>query len=142
MAMKPFTGYNYGDYFGHWLNVGAKLKNPPRIFHVNWFRQASNGDFLWPGFGDNLRVLEWILDRCAKRVGATDTAIGWLPKPSDLNLSGLQIAPEVMQELTTVHVDAWRREAADFRSYLLEYGSHMPPEMLDELAGVEQRLGA
>jgi phosphoenolpyruvate carboxykinase (GTP) len=142
MAMKPFTGYNYGDYFGHWLNVGAKLKNPPRIFHVNWFRQASNGEFLWPGFGDNLRVLEWILDRCAKRVGATDTAIGWLPKPSDLNLRGLQIAPEVMQELTTVHVDAWRREAADFRNYLLEYGSHMPPEMLDELAGVEQRLGA
>jgi phosphoenolpyruvate carboxykinase (GTP) len=142
MAMKPFTGYNYGDYFGHWLDVGAKLKKPPQIFHVNWFRQAANGDFLWPGFGDNLRVLSWIIDRCTNRVGARDTAIGFLPEPSDLNLQGLNISAEVMQELTTVHVDAWKRETAEFRKYLQEYGTHMPARMLTELATVEQRLNA
>ncbi len=84
MAMKPFCGYNFADYFQHWLNTGAKLRNPPKIFHVNWFRQNAEGKFLWPGFGDNLRVLEWMLDRVAGRAGAQETAIGNLPRPQDL----------------------------------------------------------
>jgi phosphoenolpyruvate carboxykinase (GTP) len=140
MAMKPFTGYNYGDYFNHWLDVGSKLKRPPRIFHVNWFRQAANGDFLWPGFGDNLRVLAWMLDRCNNRVGAQDTAIGYLPHTADLNLEGLEVAREAVRELTTVHQAGWLREVGEYRSYLREFGDRMPAEMLGQLDEVEKRL--
>jgi phosphoenolpyruvate carboxykinase (GTP) len=140
MAMKPFCGYNFGDYFSHWLNVGAKLKNAPRIFHVNWFRQGADGKFLWPGFGDNLRVLSWMLERCAGRAAATDTAIGFLPRPQDLNLSGLVIAPEVVAELLSVKPEAWRKEVADIRKYLGEYGKRTPAAMYAELDGVAARL--
>jgi phosphoenolpyruvate carboxykinase (GTP) len=140
MAMKPFAGYNYGDYFRHWLNVGSTLKNPPRIFHVNWFRQAANGDFLWPGFGDNLRVLEWILKRCAGKMAARDTAIGFLPNPGDLNLQGCDVSGGAMTELTAVPVAAWQNEVADFRKYLQEYGDRTPNELLAELTNVERRL--
>ena len=140
MAMKPFAGYNYGDYFAHWLNVGAKLKHPPKIFHVNWFRQDAKGGFLWPGFGDNLRVLEWILDRCAGRAQAQETAIGWLPRPQDLDLKGLDVSPEAIGELTTVHSEAWSREVADFRKYLQEFGARTPAALMAELDGVAQRL--
>jgi phosphoenolpyruvate carboxykinase (GTP) len=138
--MKPFCGYNFGDYFAHWLNVGSKLKSPPRIFHVNWFRQGADGKFLWPGFGDNLRVLSWMLDRCAGRAEATDTAIGYLPKPDDLNLKGLAISPDVLQELLSVKPDAWRKELADVRAYLEEYGQRTPRALYAELDGVEKRL--
>ncbi|MBK6672025.1 MAG: phosphoenolpyruvate carboxykinase (GTP) [Proteobacteria bacterium] len=140
MAMKPFCGYNFGDYFQHWLNVGAKLKNPPKIFHVNWFRQGSDGKFLWPGFGDNLRVLSWMLERVAGRAGAKETAIGNLPRPEDLNLAGLDIKSEVVEELLSVKQDAWRKEAADIRTYLGEFGARTPKAMYAELDGVEQRL--
>ena len=141
MAMKPFCGYNFGDYFQHWLNVGAKLKNPPKIFHVNWFRQGSDGKFLWPGFGDNLRVLSWMLERVAGRGGAKETAIGNLPRPEDLNLAGLDIKPDVVEELLSVKTDAWRKEAADIRTYLGEFGDRTPKAMYAELDGVEKRLG-
>jgi len=139
--MKPFCGYNFGDYFQHWLNVGAKLKNPPKIFHVNWFRQGADGKFLWPGFGDNLRVLSWMLERVAGRAGAQETAIGNLPRPIDLNLKGLDIQPAVVEELLSVKQDAWRKEVAEIRSYLAEYGSRTPGAMYSELEEVEQRLG-
>ncbi|HMA12948.1 MAG TPA: phosphoenolpyruvate carboxykinase (GTP) [Steroidobacteraceae bacterium] len=141
MAMKPFCGYNFGDYFQHWLNVGAKLKNAPKIFHVNWFRQGQDGKFLWPGFGDNLRVLSWMLDRCVGRAEAQETAIGYLPRPEDLNVSGLDIRPEVLEELLSVKQDAWRREVADIRTYLGEFGSRTPKPMYAELDVVEKRLG-
>jgi phosphoenolpyruvate carboxykinase (GTP) len=141
MAMKPFCGYNFADYFTHWLNVGAGLKNPPKIFHVNWFRQGSDGKFLWPGFGDNLRVLSWMLERCAGRAQAKETAIGNLPRAEDLNVAGLDIAPAVLEELLSVKQDAWRKEVADIRDYLGEYGSRTPKAMYTELDGVEQRLG-
>jgi phosphoenolpyruvate carboxykinase (GTP) len=141
MAMKPFCGYNFADYFTHWLKVGAMLKQPPKIFHVNWFRQGSDGKFLWPGFGDNLRVLSWILDRCAGRAEAKETAIGNLPRAEDLNVAGLDIAPAVLEELLSVKQDAWRKEVADIRDYLGEYGSRTPKAMYTELDGVEQRLG-
>src|SRR5580700_8896855 len=100
MAMKPFAGYNYGDYWAHWLDVGAKLKNPPHIFHVNWFRQNSASKFLWPGFSDNLRVLEWVLDRCAGRVDALDTPIGYIPRPGDIDTKGMTIDQAALTELT------------------------------------------
>ena len=141
MAMKPFCGYNFGDYFAHWLSVGSKLKNPPRIFHVNWFRQNAEGKFLWPGFGDNLRVLSWMLERCAGRAGAEDTAIGYLPRPSDLNLQGLDIAPAVVEELLSVKAGAWRKELTDIRGYLAEFGSRTPGSLYTELEEVEERLG-
>ena len=141
MAMKPFCGYNFGDYFQHWLNVGAKLKNPPKVFHVNWFRQGADGKFLWPGFGDNLRVLSWMLERVAGRAGAKETAIGNLPRPEDLNLSGLDIKPQVVEELLSVKQEAWRKEVAEIRNYLGEYGARTPQAMYTELDGVEQRLG-
>jgi phosphoenolpyruvate carboxykinase (GTP) len=140
MAMKPFCGYNFGDYFAHWLKVGSKLKSPPRIFHVNWFRQGADGKFLWPGFGDNLRVLSWMLDRCAGRAEANDTAIGFLPRPQDLNVKGLDIKPEVLQELLSVKPDAWRKELKDVRTYLDEYGARTPKALYAELEGVEKRL--
>jgi phosphoenolpyruvate carboxykinase (GTP) len=140
MAMKPFCGYNFGDYFQHWLKVGSKLKNPPKIFHVNWFRQGSDGKFLWPGFGDNLRVLSWMLDRVAGRAGAKEEAIGNLPRPQDLNLAGLDIKPEVVEELLSVKQEAWRKELHDIRQYLAEFGSRTPGQLYSELEEVEERL--
>jgi phosphoenolpyruvate carboxykinase (GTP) len=141
MAMKPFAGYNYGDYFRHWLSVGAKLKHAPRLFHVNWFRQDANGDFLWPGYGENLRVLEWMLKRCSGATDAEESAIGYLPRREDLNLQGLALDPAVLKELTSIDVAAWRRELVDLRAYLAEFGSRVPRELLAELTAVEQRLG-
>jgi phosphoenolpyruvate carboxykinase (GTP) len=123
------------------LNVGAKLKQPPRIFHVNWFRQGSDNKFLWPGFGDNLRVLSWILDRCVGKAEAQDTAIGYLPRPQDINIAGLEISPTVLAELLSVKPDAWRKEIADVRRYLGEYGSRTPKALLSEIETVEKRLG-
>jgi phosphoenolpyruvate carboxykinase (GTP) len=141
MAMKPFCGYNFGDYWAHWFNIGAGLKNPPRIFHVNWFRQNAAGKFLWPGFGENLRVLSWILDRCAGRGGAIETPIGHMPRPSDLNTQGLQISPEALDELTAVPQAAWRQEVADLRTYLQGYGHRLPAALVSEVDELARRLG-
>jgi phosphoenolpyruvate carboxykinase (GTP) len=142
MAMKPFCGYNYGDYWRHWLRVGAGLKQPPRIFHVNWFRQDAAGQFLWPGYGDNLRVLAWMLGRCAGSAGAQDTAIGYLPTSSDLNLAGLDVDAAAMGELTSVNAGAWQQEIAGFRRYLADFGERVPAALWTELDGVERRLQA
>jgi phosphoenolpyruvate carboxykinase (GTP) len=142
MAMKPFAGYNFGDYWAHWLKVGAGLKNPPRIFHVNWFRQNAAGKFLWPGFGENLRVLAWILDRCAGSAGAVDTPIGNMPRAGDLNTAGLDISAAALAELTAVPNAAWRKEIESFRQYLLEFGPHLPGAMLAEVDEVARRLAA
>jgi phosphoenolpyruvate carboxykinase (GTP) len=142
MAMKPFAGYNFGDYWAHWLKVGAALRHPPRLFHVNWFRQNAAGKFLWPGFSDNLRVLDWIVERCSGRGGALETPIGYMPQPGDLNLAGLDVSAEAMAELTAVPNEAWRREMQDLRSYLLQFGSRLPSAMLSELDAVSRRLDA
>jgi phosphoenolpyruvate carboxykinase (GTP) len=141
MAMKPFCGYNYGDYWAHWFSIGGRLKNPPRIFHVNWFRQNSAGKFLWPGFGENLRVLAWMLDRCAGRAGAADTPIGFMPRASDLNVAGLAIEPAALEELTAVPKEAWQHEIADLRTYLRSFGSHLPAALITELDALEHRFG-
>jgi len=140
MAMQPFCGYNYADYWQHWLNVGAKLKNPPKIFHVNWFRRDEQGKFLWPGYGDNLRVLAWMLDRVAGTAGATDTAIGALPRPQDLNVKGLDIAPGALNELLRVDPAQWRNEVGEFRKYLTQYGSRLPAALTQNLDAVEKAL--
>jgi phosphoenolpyruvate carboxykinase (GTP) len=142
MAMKPFAGYNFGDYFAHWLRMGQLLARPPRIFHVNWFRQNVAGKYLWPGYGENLRVLEWILERCAGRVGAQEGAIGLLPRPQDLNVSGLEIDPAVLAELTSVPAAALRQELADVRAYLQGFGARTPAALYEELDLIGLRLDA
>jgi phosphoenolpyruvate carboxykinase (GTP) len=142
MAMLPFAGYNFGDYWQHWLNVGAKLKNPPRIYHVNWFRRDMQGRFLWPGYGDNLRVLAWILERCAGTAQATQTAIGNLPRPEDLNVKGLNISEQDLRELLTVDPTLWNKELKDIREYLQKFGARTPAAMSRELDVVEAKLTA
>jgi phosphoenolpyruvate carboxykinase (GTP) len=140
MAMQPFCGYNFGDYWQHWLNVGAKLTHAPRIYHVNWFRRDAQGKFLWPGYGENLRVLAWMLERCAGRAGATETAIGNLPRPEDLNTQGLNLAPGALQALLAVDPALWRREVGEIREYLGKYGRRLPAALAQELDTTERRL--
>ena len=140
MAMKPFAGYNFADYWNHWLAMGSRLAHPPRVYHVNWFRRDANGKFLWPGFGDNLRVLAWILERCAGRAGAVDTPIGALPSASDLNLQGLAIDPADLAELLSVDKELWKVEATNLHAYLDEFGGRVPAGLRAELHALEHRL--
>ena len=140
MAMKPFAGYNFGDYWSHWINIGAKLKSPPQIFHVNWFRQNAAGKFLWPGFGENLRVLRWIMDRCKGTAQARETAIGHLPNPADLDVQGLDLAPGALDELLGVNAPLWREEFAGIERYLGEFGERVPASLLAELKGALERV--
>jgi len=140
MAMKPFAGYNFGDYWAHWINVGAKLASPPQIFHVNWFRQNEAGKFLWPGFGDNMRVLRWIIDRCKGTAKARETEIGQLPTAQDLDTAGLEIAPGALEELLTVDPTLWRAEFAGIADYLDEFGARIPTAMREELDASRKRV--
>jgi phosphoenolpyruvate carboxykinase (GTP) len=126
MAMKPFCGYNFGDYFAHWMGFGHKDLRLPRIFHVNWFRKGADGRFLWPGFGDNLRVLEWIVGRCEGRAGAIETPIGLLPRAEDLDLEGLDLAPSALEALLAVDVPGYLREFAAIGEFLDEFGNRLP----------------
>ena len=141
MAMQPFCGYNFADYWRHWLNVGSKLSRAPRIYHVNWFRRDADNKFLWPGYGENLRVLEWMLKRCAGQASATESAIGNLPRAEDLNTKGLNVSADALRALLTVEPSQWRKEVAEMRAYLEKYGNRVPAEMYQELAAVEKRLG-
>ena len=141
MAMQPFCGYNFADYWQHWLNVGAKLSRPPKIFHVNWFRRDPQGRFLWPGFGENLRVLSWILDRCAGRAAAVESPIGYLPRPEDLNTAGLNVSAEDLRALLTVDPALWRQEVSNVHAYLEQFGSRLPAVMVEQLRQIQARLG-
>jgi phosphoenolpyruvate carboxykinase (GTP) len=141
MAMKPFAGYNFGDYWRHWLAVGKKLRNPPKLFHVNWFRRDAAGKFLWPGYGDNLRVMEWIIKRCTGAVAADESPIGNLPRTTDLNLKGVDVSADTLRELLAVQPTAWRKETGEMREYLKEFGARAPTEMSIELDEIEKRLG-
>jgi phosphoenolpyruvate carboxykinase (GTP) len=132
MAMKPFCGYNFGDYWAHWLSFADKSDRLPKIFHVNWFRQDSSGRFLWPGFGENLRVLRWIIDRCEHRVGARDTPIGCLPHPEDIDTAGLDVSEDTMRTLLSVNVDQWKHEMDSVGSYLASFGDRLPAELKHE----------
>ena len=140
MAMKPFAGYHFGDYWQHWLDVGAKLTNPPRLFHVNWFRQSADGRYLWPGFGDNLRVLEWMLRRVTGAAPAHATPIGYMPAAADLNLDGVEVSDAALGELLAVDRAAWRQECRDIEAFLGEYGTRVPTRLHEELARVSARL--
>jgi len=140
MAMLPFAGYNMADYFGHWLEMGKKIPKLPKIFNVNWFRLDENGNFIWPGFGDNLRVLNWIIDRCEGRVDAVETPIGYLPKASDINIEGLDISEDVMKELLKVDKNVWLEEVKGQREFFSQFGDRLPKEIKDELEALENRL--
>jgi len=141
MAMKPFCGYNFGDYWRHWLSFEGKTTKLPKIFHVNWFRQDGSGKFMWPGYGENLRVLRWIADRCDGKAEAVDTPIGYLPKASDLDVSGLKIDDAALQTLLSIDPTAWRQEVESIGKYLDEFKDHIPAQLREELRGVAQRLG-
>jgi phosphoenolpyruvate carboxykinase (GTP) len=141
MAMKPFCGYNFADYWGHWLSFAEKSNQLPKIFHVNWFRQDTNGKFMWPGFGENLRVLKWILGRCDGNVEADSTPIGKLPRAQDIDLDGLDIGPEVVQALLEVVPEMWQQEFVHIREYFEQFGTRMPQPLWSEFERVSKSLG-
>ncbi|MBR4086299.1 MAG: phosphoenolpyruvate carboxykinase (GTP), partial [Clostridia bacterium] len=145
MAMLPFCGYNMGDYFAHWIEMGKKIPHAPKIFNVNWFRQNEQGEYLWPGFGDNMRVLEWILDRCAGKADAVETAIGYLPKAEDINIEGLKdIDLETVKGLLSVDKDLWKEDIVGIKEFYAKFDEDktLPEELAEELAKFESRLDA
>jgi phosphoenolpyruvate carboxykinase (GTP) len=132
MAMLPFCGYNIGAYFQHWIDIGPRLKNPPLIFHVNWFRKGENGKFLWPGFGDNMRVLKWIIDRCEGSGGAVKSPIGFLPGMHDIDLAELEIDHKCVAELLGVDHGEWEKELAGQKKFFDSLGGVVPDELLQQ----------
>ncbi|MGA2033385.1 MAG: phosphoenolpyruvate carboxykinase (GTP) [Thermoguttaceae bacterium] len=142
MAMLPFCGYHMGDYFEHWINMGKRMAPPPRIFHVNWFRKDENGNYLWPGYGENLRVIEWILDRCRGEGDAAKTPIGYVPTTDSLDLTGLDLPPENLQKLFAVDRGDWYQETDNVVSFFQEFGSRFPQALWDQLESLRLRLRA
>jgi phosphoenolpyruvate carboxykinase (GTP) len=140
MAMLPFCGYNMGDYFRHWFEMGRKIKNPPKIFHVNWFRRDENGKFLWPGYGENVRVLKWMLDRIEGRAQATDTPIGYVPTPDSLDLHGLSIPRKNLDELLAVDPADWTQELTETGKFFEKFGDRLPDEIRAEHKALADRL--
>ena len=143
MAMLPFCGYNMGDYFAHWIEMGKKIPHAPKIFNVNWFRTDDEGNFIWPGFGDNLRVLMWILDRCAGKADAVETAIGYLPKPEDINVEGLKdIDTATVADLLSVDKELWKEDVKGIKEFYAKFDQYdtLPAELKKELADFEARL--
>lgn len=141
MAMRPFVGYDMGDYWAHWLEMGKLIPNQPKIFHVNWFRTDENGHFIWPGFGDNMRVLMWILARCEGKVDARETAIGYVPYAKDIERSGLDIDEKTIEGLLEVDNALWKEDVAGIKEFYKQVGDRVPKELYDELADLEKRLG-
>ncbi|GAA6137623.1 phosphoenolpyruvate carboxykinase (GTP) [Arenicella sp. 4NH20-0111] len=141
MAMKPFCGYNFADYWSHWLSFSERTDNLPKIFHVNWFRQNDDGDFLWPGFGENLRVLQWMIQRCKGDADAVETAIGYLPSEQGIDVADLNIDPDVWQSLISINDDQWRQEMSDFGDYLDSFGDRLPEKLREQHKAVSAALG-
>ncbi len=142
MAMLPFCGYNMADYFGHWLQIGRQITHPPKIFFINWFRTGESGKFLWPGFGENVRILKWIIERANRSTqdGARETPIGWVPERGSLDFSGMKISEETIKELFTVDREEWKAELEDARTFLTQFGSRMPQEIWDEFNHLKMTL--
>ncbi|HBL82492.1 MAG TPA: phosphoenolpyruvate carboxykinase (GTP) [Clostridiales bacterium] len=142
MAMKPFVGYNMADYFAHWIEMGKKMDadKAPKIFHVNWFRQDENGNFIWPGFGDNMRVLLWILDRCEGKKDAVESPIGYLPKKEDLDVNNLDIDDATMEELLTVDKAVWLEDVENQEQYFAQFSDRLPKEIKEELETLKKNL--
>jgi len=140
MAMLPFCGYNMGDYFQHWLNIGRKASNPPKIFTANWFRVDENGNFLWPGFGENIRILKWIIDRVHNNVSAKETPIGLIPNYEDLELSGINLTKEMYDKLFAININEWKQEIDDIEKFLNQFGARMPKEIWAEFKDLKSKL--
>ena len=142
MAMRPFAGYNMGDYFAHWLEMGKTIPHAPKIFHVNWFRTDDNGNFIWPGFGDNMRVVLWILARCEDKVDADLTPIGYVPKPEDINIEGLDgVTVDTIRDLLSVDVESWKADCENIKAFYEQIGDRVPAELHEELNALVARLG-
>jgi phosphoenolpyruvate carboxykinase (GTP) len=142
MAMKPFCGYNFADYWAHWLSFAERTETLPGIFHVNWFRQDSDGKFLWPGFGENLRVLQWIIERCEGRIGAVETPVGNLPHVGDLDTVGLDVSAQELATLTSIDLQQWQTEMAAIGEYLESYGDRLPAALREEQRRISAELEA
>ena len=140
MAMLPFCGYNMGDYFKHWLEMGDKVTKKPKFFNVNWFRTDEEGHFLWPGFGDNLRVLDWILRRTEGKAEAVETPIGYVPRPEDIDLAGLDMTTEDVADLLTVDKELWKEDADNIAAFYSKFGDKLPKELADELETLKKNL--
>ena len=141
MAMLPFCGYNMGDYFHHWLEMGSKIRDLPRLFHVNWFRTNADGEFLWPGFGENMRVLEWIINRCRGRAAGHETKIGWIPHWGELNTDGIEgFTREQFEEVMAIRGEEWRPELLGQGELFLNLYDHMPKEMVFQRELLASRL--
>ncbi len=140
MAMLPFCGYNMGDYFRHWLNIGERLVNPPKVFSINWFRVDDKGNYIWPGFGENIRVLKWIVDRVYNQVSALETPIGYVPHLKDLDVKGLNVSEENLKKLFEVDIEGWKKEAQDITEFFKKFGDRMPKEMWEELKKMRAKL--
>ena len=140
MAMRPFCGYNMGDYWQHWLDMGKKIPHPPKIFNVNWFRTDDEGHFAWPGFGDNMRVLQWIISRADDEVGAVETELGYEPKAEDINLDGSGVSEETLEDLLKVDKSLWLDECKGIREYYAQFGDKLPKELASEIDALEERL--
>jgi phosphoenolpyruvate carboxykinase (GTP) len=142
-AMLPFCGYNMADYWGHWLEIGEHAADPdklPKIFNVNWFRKDADGTFLWPGFGENSRVLEWVFERCMGRGAAVETPIGYLPEKGAIPTEGLDMPDEALAELLRIDPEEWRAEVPMIEEFYAKFGDHIPQALRDELAALEKRL--
>ncbi|MBF8249289.1 MAG: Phosphoenolpyruvate carboxykinase (GTP) [Bacteroidetes bacterium] len=142
MAMLPFCGYNMADYFRHWLEMGKRIKNQPKIFRVNWFRKDANGKFLWPGYGENIRVLKWILERVREKGKAVESPIGYLPAADALDTHGLKVSPEAVQEAISFDKAGWIKGADNVDESFKQFGKRLPAELADELKSFRQRLSA
>jgi phosphoenolpyruvate carboxykinase (GTP) len=141
MAMLPFCGYNMGDYWAHWISMGEKLGDKaPKIFNVNWFRTDDEGHFIWPGFGDNLRVLEWILNRCEGKVDAAETAIGYVPFAEDINLDGLDFSIDTLKGILEVDNALWSEETKGIEEFYARFGDKLPETLREQLAALRARL--
>lgn len=141
MAMRPFVGYNMGDYFSHWLEMGKKTKNQPKIFNVNWFRTDDQGNFIWPGYGDNMRVLEWILNRCEGKVDAVETPIGFVPKAEDINIEELDgVTVDTIKDLLSIDKENWKKETEGIEQFYHELGERVPKKLYEELDELRKNL--
>jgi phosphoenolpyruvate carboxykinase (GTP) len=142
MAMLPFCGYNMGDYWAHWLSMAKRASNPPKIFRVNWFQRNDQGKFIWPGFGENLRVLRWVIERCKNSGAAEETPIGYVPKVSALNGSGSKVSQSDLQQLVAIDREGWKSNLKSQGEYFDTYGDHLPAGIKEEHKALANRLKA